>query len=104
MAQKLVRCIEGHVYDSRTHKKCPVCGSEHAHSEKTDKPEKNGSQSSTDTGGSKPNTQSVYIAGGIGVLLLLLVGGWAMGLFDPSGPDDDGTGKEGSYSQTRSCD
>jgi TPR repeat protein/rRNA maturation protein Nop10 len=93
MAQKLVRCIEGHVYDSLANEKCPVCGSGQAHSEpEPKKPEKKQSKKSQDAastgeGGRQPAIgRPIYIAGGVGVLLLLVVGVWALGPFGPSDP------------------
>jgi TPR repeat protein len=95
MTQKLVRCIEGHVYNSLAHDKCPVCGSPQAHSESVPQEEqkKPAKKTAVDRGGAVKPGQPVFIAGGAAALLLLLVGAWAIGLFgssEPNGPAGPG--------------
>lgn len=108
MAHKLVRCLEGHVYDSTAHKKCPVCGSDPAQradpaARKSDPPQAasllnaigavkglsglsgKGITSLKDAASLQAIgklDKRVLIGGGAGLVLLLVIGAWAGGLFD----------------------
>jgi TPR repeat protein len=102
MAHKLVRCLEGHVYDSIVHKKCPVCGSSQAAgatpSKKSEQAQGEGvletalgrvkgitalkDHASLDA--LKKLDKRLLLGGACGAVLLLVIGAWAGGLFGGS--------------------
>lgn len=92
MAQKLVRCIEGHVYDSSQNEQCPICGARDAQKEEsaaalvaTGTPDL---ESPIKAAGSsaygKLPRQPVLIGGAACAVLLALAGLWASGLIGGS--------------------
>lgn len=112
MAHKLVRCVEGHVYDSVVHTKCPVCGSGQAQRAEsvTKKTEPVRTAPLLDAVGALKNLGGLSARGlaglkegaslqaigaldkrilmgiGFAVVLLFAIGGWAAGLFGGGKP------------------
>lgn len=82
MSQRLVRCIEGHVYDEEAMETCPVCGA--TKQQPPASGESKSSQQTSELGGADdiaPNGRDHrlhWAAGGVAAVVLLAVGSWTV--------------------------